>query len=83
MNGDYAVGLITKISDYDFKIVKFKGNFVRHSHYETEEMFTILEGALAMNFRDQEVEVHAGEMIVIPKESSISHFLLMDTKPSS
>ncbi len=74
-NGDYAVGLIAKMSDYDFKIVKFKGDFVRHSHSGTDEMFIILEGALAMNFRDQEVEVHAGEMIVIPK--GVEH------KPSS
>jgi len=30
--GDYAVGLIAKMNDYEFKIVKFKGDFVWHSH---------------------------------------------------
>ena len=28
--GDYAVGLIAKMNDYEFKIVKFKGDFVWH-----------------------------------------------------
>lgn len=73
--GDYALGLIAKMNDYDFKIVKFKGDFVWHSHPETDETFIIVEGVLVMNFRDREVEVCAGEMIVIPK--GVEH------KPSS
>jgi mannose-6-phosphate isomerase-like protein (cupin superfamily) len=73
--GDYAVGLIAKMNDYDFKIVKFKGDFVWHSHPETDETFIIIEGTLVMNFRDRTVEVRAGEMIVIPK--GVEH------KPSS
>jgi mannose-6-phosphate isomerase-like protein (cupin superfamily) len=73
--GDYAVGLIAKMNDYDIKIVKFKGDFVWHSHPETDETFIIIEGTLVMNFRDRKLEVHAGEMIVIPK--GVAH------KPSS
>lgn len=73
--GDYAVGLIAKMNDYDFKIVKFKGEFVWHSHPETDETFIIIDGTLVMNFRDRKVAVHAGEMIVIPK--GVEH------KPSS
>lgn len=73
--GDYAVGVIAKMNDYEFKIVRFKGDFVWHSHPETDETFILLEGTLVMNFRDRKVEVHAGEMIVIPK--GIEH------KPSS
>jgi mannose-6-phosphate isomerase-like protein (cupin superfamily) len=72
---DYAVGLIAKMNDYDFKIVKFKGDFVWHSHPETDETFIIIEGTLVMNFRDRTVEICAGEMIVIPK--GVEH------KPSS
>lgn len=73
--GDYAVGLIAEMNDYEFKIVKFKGDFVWHSHPETDETFIILEGELIMNFRDRNVQVHAGEMIVVPK--GVEH------KPSS
>ncbi len=73
--GDYAVGVIAKMNDYEFKIVKFKGDFVWHSHPDTDETFIIMEGTLVMNFHDRKVEVHAGEMIVIPK--GVEH------KPSS
>ncbi len=73
--GDYAVGLIAEMNNYEFKIVKFKGDFIWHSHPETDETFIILEGELIMNFRDRKVQVHAGEMIVVPK--GVEH------KPSS
>ena len=73
--GDYAVGVIAKMNDYEFKIVKFKGDFLWHSHPDTDETFIIIEGTLVMNFYDRKVEVHAGEMIVIPK--GVEH------KPSS
>ena len=73
--GDYAVRLVAKMNNYDFKIVKFKGDFVWHSHPETDETFIVMDGTLVMNFRDGRVEVHAGEMIVIPK--GVEH------KPSS
>jgi mannose-6-phosphate isomerase-like protein (cupin superfamily) len=72
---DYAVRLVAKMNNYDFKIVKFKGDFIWHSHPETDETFIVLEGTLVMNFRDNTVQVHAGEMIVIPK--GVEH------KPSS
>lgn len=73
--GDYAVRLVAKMNNYDFKIVKFKGDFIWHSHPETDETFIIMEGTLVMSFRDRTIEVHAGEMIVIPK--GVEH------KPSS
>jgi mannose-6-phosphate isomerase-like protein (cupin superfamily) len=73
--GDYAVRLVAKMNNYDFKIVKFKGDFIWHSHPETDETFIIMEGTLVMNFRDRKVKVGAGEMIVIPK--GVEH------KPSS
>jgi mannose-6-phosphate isomerase-like protein (cupin superfamily) len=73
--GDYAVRLVAKMNNYDFKIVKFKGDFIWHNHPETDETFIIIEGTLVMNFRERKVEVHAGEMIVIPK--GVEH------KPSS
>ena len=72
---DYAVRLVAKMNNYDFKIVKFKGDFIWHSHPETDETFIIMEGTLVMNFRDRKVEVRPGEMIVIPK--GVEH------KPSS
>ncbi len=73
--GDYAIGIVAKMNNYEFKIVKFVGDFVWHSHPDTDETFIILDGTMLMHFRDGIVEVSRGEMIVIPK--GIEH------KPSS
>lgn len=73
--GDYAVGRVARLNDYEFKVVTFKGDFVWHAHAETDEAFIVLEGTLVMNFRDRTVAVDAGEMIVVPK--GVEH------KPSS
>jgi mannose-6-phosphate isomerase-like protein (cupin superfamily) len=73
--GDYAVGIIAKMNNYEFKIVKFRGDFVWHSHPDTDETFIILDGTMVMNFRDSKIEVCRGELIVIPK--GVEH------KPSS
>ena len=74
-SGDYAVRPVANMNNYDLKIVRFKGDFVWHSHPETDETFIVIEGTLAMDFRDRKVEVGAGEMIIIPK--GVEH------KPSS
>jgi len=64
---DYSVRIVAKMNNYEFKIVKFKGEFVWHSHPDTDETFIILKGKMLMHFREKIVEVSAGEMIVIPK----------------
>jgi mannose-6-phosphate isomerase-like protein (cupin superfamily) len=72
---DYSVGIVAKMNDYEFKLVKFRGEFIWHSHPETDETFIILDGRMMLHFRDELVEVRSGEMIVIPK--GVEH------KPSS
>jgi len=64
---DYCVRIIAKMNNYEVKIVKFKGEFVWHSHPDTDETFIILKGKMLMHFRDKIIEVTGGEMIVIPK----------------
>jgi mannose-6-phosphate isomerase-like protein (cupin superfamily) len=66
-DGDYAVRIIAKMNNYEFKIVKFKGEFVWHRHPDTDETFIILEGRLRLHFRDGIVDLLPGEMIVIPR----------------
>ena len=59
--------VIAEMNDYQFKIVKIKGDFVWHDHQDTDETFIVLEGKLRIDFRDGEVELSAGEMYVVPK----------------
>lgn len=64
---DYSIRIIAMMNDYEFKIVKFKGEFIWHAHADTDETFIILDGKMELNFRDKVVELNPGEMIVIPK----------------
>ena len=59
--------VIAEMNDYQFKIVKIKGDFVFHNHQNTDETFIVLEGSLRIDFNDGAVEVNAGEMFVVPK----------------
>ena len=59
--------LIDTIDDYEIKVVKLMGDFIWHRHAEADELFLVLKGALRMDFRDRQVPVAAGEMIVVPR----------------
>ncbi|UCF91039.1 MAG: cupin domain-containing protein [Desulfobacterales bacterium] len=59
--------IIAQMNDYHFKLVKLQGDFVRHSHVATDEVFLVLEGEMRIEFGDGHVELKAGEMFVVPK----------------
>lgn len=59
--------VIAEMNDYQFKIVKIKGEFIWHDHKDTDETFIVLEGDLRIDFRDGHVKVGKGEMYVVPK----------------
>jgi len=59
--------VIAEMNDYQFKIVKIKGDFIWHDHEDTDETFIVLEGKLRIDFRDGQVELSEGEMFVVPK----------------
>lgn len=59
--------VIAEMNDYQFKLVKVKGDFVWHDHQDTDETFIVLDGNLRIDFRDGHVNLQAGEMYVIPK----------------
>ena len=59
--------LVETIDGYDIKIVKLLGDFVWHKHAEEDELFVVLKGSFRMDFRDRQVALCAGEMIVVPR----------------
>lgn len=59
--------VIAEMNDYQFKLVKLEGDFVWHSHADTDEAFFVIEGELRIDFRDGAVRLWAGEMFVVPK----------------
>ncbi|MGH8401285.1 MAG: cupin domain-containing protein [Gammaproteobacteria bacterium] len=59
--------VIAEMNEYQFKIVKIKGDFIWHDHKDTDETFIVLDGKLRIDFRDGAVEIAKGEMYVVPK----------------
>lgn len=59
--------IIAQMNDYHFKVAKIKGEFVWHSHTDTDEVFIVLAGAMVIQLRDGEVKLKTGEMYVVPK----------------
>jgi mannose-6-phosphate isomerase-like protein (cupin superfamily) len=59
--------VVAEMNDYQFKLVKFQGEFVWHDHKDTDEVFIVLNGEMEIGFRNRTVTVRAGEMFVVPK----------------
>ncbi len=59
--------IVAQMNDYYFKLVKVEGEFVWHSHPETDEVFLVMEGELRIDFRDGAVELMQGVMPVVPR----------------
>jgi len=59
--------VVAQMNDYQFKVVKFCGEFVWHDHKDTDEVFLVLSGEMEIGFRDRNVTLRAGELFVVPK----------------
>ena len=59
--------IVARMNDYEFKLVKLEGEFIWHSHADTDEVFIVLAGEMTIHLRDGDVRLRAGEMFVVPK----------------
>lgn len=58
--------VVAELNGQEVKLVKFKGSFVWHHHEVEDELFLVIQGRLRMDFRDRQVWLEPGEMIVVP-----------------
>ena len=59
--------LVARLNDYDIKIVRLDGEFVWHTHPDTDELFLVIAGQLTIQLRDGDVHVGPGELFVVPR----------------
>lgn len=59
--------LVATLNDYDVKVVRIKGEFVWHTHDDTDELFLVIEGQLTIQLRDGDVELGPGQLYVVPR----------------
>jgi mannose-6-phosphate isomerase-like protein (cupin superfamily) len=58
--------IVGEVNDQYVKVVKLKGEFVWHRHEGEDELFLVLKGELTIRFRDGDVQLGEGEMLVVP-----------------
>jgi mannose-6-phosphate isomerase-like protein (cupin superfamily) len=63
----WAPRVVAQVNDYDIMVVKVQGEFVWHSHADTDDFFLVLKGRLIIRLRDREVALEPGELFVVPR----------------
>ncbi len=58
---------VATVNDYDVRIVHIEGEFVWHSHDDTDELFLLIDGEAQIELRDRTVTLAPGELFVVPK----------------
>lgn len=59
--------IVADFNGHDVMVVKIKGEFVWHSHPDTDDFFLVLRGNVTIRLRDGDVHLREGEMHVVPK----------------
>lgn len=59
--------VVAELNGQEVRLVKIRGTFVWHHHEAEDELFLVLAGRLRMDFRDRQVWVEPGQMIVVPR----------------
>ncbi len=59
--------VVGEVNDFQVKLVKLQGEFVWHSHQAEDELFLVLRGRLRMRFRDREIALEPGELLIVPR----------------
>lgn len=58
---------LTSVNDYDVKVVKLQGEFVWHTHPDTDELFMVVRGELTIQLRDRDAILRENDVFVVPK----------------
>lgn len=59
--------IVGELNNQFVKLAKFKGEFVRHSHEQEDELFYVIEGTLFIELSDETLEIGPGEFVIIPR----------------
>ena len=58
---------VAQLNEYDIMVVKVQGEFVWHTHDDTDDFFLVLDGQLEVRLRDRTVVLGPGELFVVPR----------------
>ncbi len=58
---------VAVLNDYDVRVVKARGEFTKHRHPDTDELFVVLTGSLTIRLDDADVTLGPGRLYVVPR----------------
>ena len=59
--------IVASYNGNEVRIAKVEGEFTWHSHADTDELFLVVSGDFAIEFRDGLRRLGPGEMVVVPR----------------
>lgn len=59
--------ILAELNGQHVKLGKFQGEFTWHKHDNEDELFLVVKGSFTMQFRNKNVEVKEGEIILVPR----------------
>jgi len=59
--------VVARLNEYEIKLAKLKGEFVWHTHDDTDELFLVIEGRLTIQLRGNDVTLGPGQLYVVPR----------------
>ena len=79
--------IVAAFNGHDVMVVKVKGEFVWHSHADTDDFFYVLKGNIIIQMREGDVRLGPGDLYVVPKgvehrpvAEEEAHLLLIEPK---
>lgn len=60
--------IVAEFNGHDVMLVKAEGEFIWHSHPDTDDLFLVLAGRLTIQLRAGDVELGPGELFVVPRD---------------
>ncbi len=66
---------MARLNDYEIKVVKLKGEFVWHTHEDTDELFLVVDGKLTIQLRDGNVDLKPGQLFAFRRALSTARSL--------
>ncbi len=66
-NKTWSPRIAGELNETHVKLVKLKGEFIWHHHEAEDELFWVVKGRLLIKFRDRDLWLDEGELVIIPK----------------
>ena len=67
LDAPFSPGIVGYLNDHKLVVVKVLGEFVWHTHADTDDFFLVLDGRLTIQLRDRDVVLGPGELFVVPR----------------